>query len=175
MLPKLEDYLTKYHNQFVGKRILLTTNIKSLSEIEIRFFDTDLPHLLGLQKLVRVSGSSTKIIQQIQQQTLQLSHITADPNFSEVAARFEHFDFIRQIFYDEIPAFVNISDMKPKRLGNVNLIFFEFINRNREIVVFGLAPSKQGYYVPATLHVRRGQDSFTQTRKAQVLSLDWLT
>lgn len=171
---ELIELLDRYR-QLLNKKYIIETNDNKLSAVEIVFREANFPHLIGLQKMASFnkhvkSKRSKDIIKAITETELTMNHVVTDKNFYNIEPRIQTFYFMLDIFVnlDKTPVFVQIRDMKPKRLDNVDFILYRYIDNGRKIEVVGFSQTNNGWFAPATLHIRKVPNSFTSIRRAQI-------
>ena len=164
-----------YHNCFSGRIAELTTNYKLLLDFKVLFSDSDLPHLMGWQKVVDKKNYAGHIIQLMDNKKLTLTSSRKHHNFNKIKNRLLNYNFLHEVFLEADPnVCVMTSDMKPNPL-KLDIVFFKN-TKPREIVVLGLRRSKgMNYFVPTTLHTEVSRNNpYLLRRKTSVRSITWL-
>ena len=171
---ELIELLDRYC-QLLDKRFIIDTNDNKLPKVEIVFREANFPHLIGLQKMASFgkyvsSKRATDVIKAIKETSLTMEQVISDNNFYDIRPRIQTFDFMLDTFLnlDNTPAFVQIRDMKPRRLGNVDFILYKYIDNDRRIEVAGFSQTKNSWFAPATLHIRKVPNTFTDMRRARI-------
>lgn len=167
--------LDDYHNYFSGRIAELTTNYKLLLDFKVLFSDSDLPHLMGWQKVVDKKNYAGHIIQLMDNKKLTLTSSRKHHNFNKIKNRLLNYNFLHEVFWEADPnVCVMTSDMKPNPL-KLDIVFFKN-TKPREIVVLGLRRAKgMNYFVPTTLHTEVSRNNpYLLRRKTSVRSITWL-
>lgn len=171
---ELIELLDNYR-QLVGKHYIIATNDRKLPEVEIIFRETNFPHLIGLQKMASfnkyvASKNSRDIIKAITESDLTMENVIADKSFYQIEPRIKAFYFMLDVFmnFDVTPTFVQIRDVKPQRLNNVDFILYKYIDNGRRMTVAGFSQTNNTWFAPATLHIRKVPNLFTNIRQAQI-------
>lgn len=171
---KLIDLLNNYR-QLIGKHYIIETNDRKLNMVEIIFTVENFPHLIGLQKMSSLSKYTTSnksrdIIKAIDESNLTMEQVLADKSFYDIEPRIQTFDFMMDMFVklDSTPAFLQIRDMKPRRLKNVDFILYKYIDNGRRIEVAGFSEINNNWFAPATLHIRKVPNTFIDMRRARI-------
>ncbi|MGR8838136.1 PBECR4 domain-containing protein [Leuconostoc falkenbergense] len=176
-LNTLQEIETNYENKFHGRSLILRTNFKPLKELKISFDVLDLPHLLGFQYLSGARLSASEYIQLIKNCDLTIKLLKKDQSFNDkIKDRLKYYNFINSVFYSQTNKIMVVTkDIRPKRLGNVEFLIYDYIDQKKKrMVLIGFSPTSKGYYVPATLHVRTTPNIFTQRRVTEIKEMNWL-
>lgn len=162
--------------ELVGGNFVIETNDRQISHVDIVFHEENFPHLIGVHKMASLkryvkSSRAKDIIAAIKDGSLTMQHVTSDLNFNEIRSRIDAFYFMLHTFLtlDTSPVFIQIKDMNPRRLDNVEFILYRLINNNKKMQVAGFSRTKKGWFSPATLHERKFPNVFTGVRQAQVI------
>ncbi|GAP00138.1 PBECR4 domain-containing protein [Fructobacillus ficulneus] len=172
----LKEIVDNYEANYHGRTIKLITNFKKLKEPIVNFDVLDVPHLLGLQYLSE-KHTAAQFINLIKDERLVMADLKKDKLFSErIKDRIKHYDFINEVFKRESSQLMVVTkDIQPSRLGPVEFLIYDYINENRnKMVLLGFSPTSKKYYVPATLHVRRAPNVFTERRITNIKSMEWV-
>ncbi|MCI2031673.1 PBECR4 domain-containing protein [Limosilactobacillus sp.] len=167
--------LDDYHHWFSGRIAELTTNYKMLSDFKVIFSDSDLPHLMGWQKVVNKRNYAGRIIMLVKNNELTIQNSRKHHNSIKIKSRILNYNFLHEIFWENDPhVCVMTSDMKPNPL-KLDIVFFKK-TKPREIVVLGLRRAKgMKHFVPTTLHTESSKNnSYLLRRKTSITSIKWL-
>ena len=91
--------LDDYHNCFSGRIAELTTNYKLLLDFKVLFSDSDLPHLMGWQKVVDKKNYAGHIIQLMDNKKLTLTSSRKHHNFNKIKNRLLNYNFLHEVFW----------------------------------------------------------------------------
>nr|WP_238480078.1 PBECR4 domain-containing protein [Fructobacillus papyriferae] len=172
----MKEIVDNYERDFHGHTVEITTNFKPLQNIVINFDVLDVPHLLGLQYLSK-RRSASKNIEMIKSGTLTIEDIKRDPSFGDrIKDRFKYHEFFNEVFKSNSSQLMVITrDIRPPRLGNVEFLIYDYLDpKRKKMVLIGFSPNNKGYYVPATLHVRKTPNIFTERRLTEIKSMKWI-
>lgn len=167
--------LNDYHRCFSGRVAELTTNYKLLRSFKVLFSDSDLPHLMGWQKIVNRRNYAGRIISLVDSKELTFENSRKHHNFNKIKSRLLNYNFLHEVFWEYDPRVcVMTSDMKPNPL-KLDIVFFKNTN-SREIVVLGLRRTKNmKFFVPTTLHTESSKNNqYLLRRRTNIKSIKWL-
>lgn len=167
--------LNDYRRYFSGRIAVLTTNYKLLSEFKVFFSDSDLPHLMGWQKVVNKRKYAGRIIKLVDNNELTFKNSRRHHDFIKIKSRLLNYNFLHEVFWENDPKVcVMTSGMKPNPL-RLDIVFFKN-TKPQEIVVLGLRRAKgMNYFVPTTLHTEVSKNnSYLLRRKTSINSIKWL-
>lgn len=167
--------LDDYRFYFSGRVAELTTNYKLLQDFKVRFSDSDLPHLMGWQKVVNKRNYAGRLIKLVDDNKLTLENSRKHHNFIKIKSRMLNYNFLHEIFWEKDPnVCVMTSNMKPNPL-KLDIVFFKN-TKPREIVILGLRRAKgMNFFVPTTLHTEVSKNSpYLLRRKTSIKSIKWL-
>lgn len=167
--------LEDYRRFFSGRAAELKTNYKLIEDFKVLFSDSDLPHLMGWQKIVNKKNYAGRLIKLVDNNELTLENSRRHYNFNKVKSRMLNYNFLHEVFWENDPnVCVMTSDMKPNPL-KLDIVFFKNTNP-REIVVLGLRRAKgMNFFVPTTLHTEVSKNSlYLLRRKTSIKSIKWL-
>ncbi|MEY8441864.1 PBECR4 domain-containing protein [Lactobacillaceae bacterium 24-114] len=170
-----KNILNDYRQCFSGRIAELTTNYKLLNNFKVLFSDSDLPHLMGWQKVVNKGKYAGNIIKLVDNNELTFESSRKHHNFTKIKNRLLNYNFLHEVFWENDPSVcVMTSDMKPNPL-RLDIVFFKN-TKPREIVVLGLRrASGMEHFVPTTLHTERSKDNdYLLRRKTSITSTNWL-
>ena len=158
-----------------GRIAKLTTNYKLLNDFKVLFSDSDLPHLMGWQKVVNKGKYAGNIIKLVDNNKLTFESRRKHHNFIKIKNRLLNYNFLHEVFWESDPSVcVMTSDMKPNPL-RLDIVFFKS-TKPREIVVLGLRrASGMEHFVPTTLHTEKSRNNdYLLRRKTSITSIKWL-
>jgi len=166
-----KNILNDYRDNFAGHTVKVETNYNLLSSFRISFNLSDLPHLMGWNKLSR--KRATELIKDVDNLKLTKESARKNHYWHQVSQRMMSYNFLNRIFLDQdIDACVLTSDMKPNKL-KLDIVFM--FSRSKDCVVFGLRkPSNMDTFVPTTLHVEPLNNPYKYRRKTSVKNISWL-
>lgn len=167
--------LDDYRRWFSGRIVELTTNYKLLQDFKVIFNDSDLPHLMGWQKIISKRNYAGHIIDLVDSGAFTVKTSRKNQNFPRIKNRLLNYNFMHEIFWDaNSNVCVMTSDMKPNPL-RLDIVFFKDTSP-REIVVLGLRRAKgMNYFVPTTLHAEKKRDNqYLLRRKTSITSIKWM-
>lgn len=167
--------LNDYRQCFSGRIAELTTNFKLLNDFKVLFSDSDLPHLMGWQKVVNKRKFASNIIRLVDSNKLTFENSRKHHNFTRIKSRLLNYNFLHEVFWENDPNIcVMTSDMNPNPL-RLDIVFFKN-PKPREIVVLGLRRAKgMEHFVPTTLHTERSKNNdYLLRRKTSITSIRWL-
>jgi hypothetical protein len=175
-LNTLKEIVDDYERDYHGHTVEITTNFKPLQNVIINFDILDVPHLIGFQYLSK-RRSASQFIELIKSGDLTLDDIKKDPSFGDkIKDRLKYHCFLNEVFKSNSSQLMVITrDIRPPRLGNVEFLIYDYLDeRKKKMVLIGFSPNNKGYYVPATLHVRRTPNVFTERRLTEIKSMKWI-
>lgn len=85
--------LDDYRSCFSGRVVELTTNYKLLQDFKVRFSDSDLPHLMGWQKVVNKRNYAGRLIKLVDDNKLTLENSRKHHNFIKIKSRMLNYNF----------------------------------------------------------------------------------
>lgn len=167
--------LDDYRQWFSGRIAIVRTNYKPLLSFKVYFSDSDLPHLLGWEKVVHKRAYAKRLLKLVDNGTLNYQSSRRDQNFKRIKSRLLNYNFLHDIFWHRNQAIcVMAMKMKPNRL-NLDVVFYKS-TKPREIVVLGLRrATKMDHFVPTTLHTESSKNNpYLIQRKTSIKSMQWL-
>lgn len=166
----LQQIVHRYQRYFDGKRCVIKTNYKSLSNFSVFFCISDLHHLLGLHKLLKLTATQT--IPKIIDGTLNLDDLRKNKNFHDVKDRIENYNFIEEVFIgNRCPCCILKKDILNNKM-NLSVVFYK--EEQKKYVILGLKKDKKrDLYIPATLHTSRN-NKYDSYRKTQFSIIEWI-
>lgn len=170
-----KDILKDYRQWFSGRIAIVQTNYKPLASFKVYFSDTDLPHLLGWEKVVHKKAYATRLLQLVDQGLLTYQSSRKDQNFNRIKTRLLNYNFLHDIFWDRSQnVCIMAMNMKPNRL-RLDVVFYKH-TKPREIVVLGLRRNKNmDHFIPTTLHTESAKNNaYLLQRKTSIKSIEWL-
>nr|WP_282570635.1 PBECR4 domain-containing protein [Fructobacillus parabroussonetiae] len=172
----MKEIVDNYERDYHGHTVEITTNFKPLQKVRINFDILDIPHLLGFQYLSK-HRSASKVIELIKSGKLTIADVKKDSSFGDrIKDRLKYHHFLNEVFKGNSSQLMVITrDIRPPRLGNVEFLIYDYLDeRKRKMVLIGFSPNNLGYYVPATLHVRKTPNVFTERRLTEIKSMKWI-
>lgn len=171
---ELDQILRDYTVKFNGRALELSSDCKEYLNIKIVFSSNAIPHLVGLDKLLSAPTTRPKKLNQlIRNGKYTLDMVKNDVAYGDIKSRIDNYSFIERAFtnYQQCSFIPNTTD--PHRLGKVEIVLSEDLS-NKEMVVLGLIRTNQGYFTPATLHIRNVPNSFSTIKKYKIRNIVWL-
>lgn len=171
---ELDEILSDYTIKFNGRALELYTDCKEYLNIKIAFSSTAIPHLLGLDKMISVPTTRPKKLNKlIKDKKYTIDMVKRDVAYGDIKSRIDNYSFIEKVFtnYQYCSFIPNKTD--PHRLGKVEVVLSENLS-NKEMVILGLVATSQGYFTPATLHVRNIPNSFSTIKRYKIKNVVWL-
>lgn len=165
--------LQDYRENFVGRRVKISTNYNLLSEFEVVFTETDFPHLMGWNTLLRKNVNASEIIRQVDAGTFTKKKAKKNLEWYKSRSRMLNYNFLTRIFYDQdIQTFVSTRDMQPNRL-KLDVVFI--LNKTNESVIFGLRKcSGRDFFIPTTLHTEKLDNEYNHRRMTKIRKIEWM-
>lgn len=173
-MMELDEILNDYTQKFNGRALELRTDCIDYLIIKIAFSSTAIPHLIGLDKLSSVPTTRPKKLNKlISNFEYTMDMVKKDVAYGDIKSRIDNYPFIERVFKNyQLYSFIP-NNTNPHRLGKVEIVLSENLN-HKEMLILGLVPTDQGYFTPATLHVRNIPNSFSLIKKYKINSVVWL-
>lgn len=171
-----QKMLLDYQRWFAGRAVIIKTNYRPLAEFKVVFAATDLPHLMGWQKVINRSAYASRILKQINSGTMTVETTRRHQNFPLIKNRLLNYNYLHEIFWLNNPNIcVMTSDMKPNPL-RLDIVFYKEQSEKSQIVILGLR-KKPGLasFVPTTLHTESMKNNrYMRRRRTSIKSMEWL-
>ncbi|MCG7331193.1 PBECR4 domain-containing protein [Salinicoccus roseus] len=166
-----QSILNDYIEFFTKKYLVIETNYKKVSEIEVRFAKHDIHHLLGLHKVQDSHINATKTLSKILDGSMTLGKVRNHPRFDEIKNRLLSYNFLHYCFIDQsikLCVIVN-SEPNPQKLS---IVFIDdYKNRN---LLLGLKKVRgREFYVPATMYVSNDSSVYYRKPRSNIRSIIW--
>lgn len=149
LLTLLNDFTEKFH----GKSIILTT--KGIGQIVISLYDDNLPHLLGINKVVK-RKTATAILTEIRNNKITLNSIMVHKDYEKISDRVKSYYFLHDVFIHksiQICVKVNPIDNQGDYM-KLDLVFYRK-DRDKCIVLGAQKTRNNNTYRLCTLHVKK--------------------
>ncbi|WP_251547925.1 PBECR4 domain-containing protein [Limosilactobacillus caecicola] len=169
-----QKILNDYRRWFATRQIVLTTNYKLLDKFTVVFSESDLPHLMGWEKVVSKKAYARNILHLVDNKMLTYTNSRHHHRFKDIKNRLLNYNFLHEIFWKHDPDIcVMTSNMKPNPL-RLDIVFTKNTSP-REIVVLGLRRKKHmESFVPTTLHTESAKNNrYLLRRKTHITSFRW--
>lgn len=172
MQPNLKDLLNDYNKHFANRTVVMTTNYKRISSIEIKMEENNFPHLLGIHYCVH-GKSATELCRLIKSDQLNYEQIKKTQEFKNynIKDRVGCYSYLGKFIQESTGrVFYPTDNLKPNPM-KLTLVFSEK-KGGGEIVLGVRKDIKQNCYRLATLHYSRKQ-KYTNMRSSKILSTSW--
>lgn len=162
-----QEIFNDYIDTFTRKKLILKVANK---DIEIRFSKDNLPHLLGLHKVLK--GRATDILQSIVEGEIDIEKLKKHERYKEIKDRILSYNFLHSCFIDkniELCIIVDAHGFNPQDLG---LVFID--DFGGKDILFGLRKARNtNYYSPTTMYVVKDNSAYIRKKKSRVLNIRW--
>lgn len=147
------------------------------AEIKVVFQKSNLPHLLGLHKLIDIedlrrlnekSVAANVIYKKLKRGVITFEQISNSEHFYEIERRLEYISKLEHLLFDRVVLDFDPSKLKTK-LTKVNILFY--VKINDEYVHLPLVLNNTGYYAPNTLIVQNDRYYIENQNELNVESL----
>jgi hypothetical protein len=149
----LIDIFNDFKENYAGKTLKVKTNFKLLSSFEVKFFENNLPHLLGLH-YVSKEKSGDRILNLVKSGDLTLESIRKHPAYNayDIPKRILCYPFLHEVFFAHKIKIVIPTEQLQNQKNPLKLTCVFTHARNNGEVVLGLRRHLvDGYFVPTTL------------------------
>ncbi|KTT82736.1 hypothetical protein RSA37_11945 [Mammaliicoccus sciuri] len=163
--------LNDYIEIFTRKKLIVTTTYKKLETFEIRFDKFNLPHLLGLHKVLE--KRATKILQDIVEGKLDIEHLKSHTSYGDIKDRILSYNFLHRCFILNVVKLCIIIDSNDRNPQNLDVVFID--DMNKKSILIGLRKARgQNFYVPTTMYVIKNHSEYLLKRRTNITNMTWL-
>lgn len=162
--------LNDFIENFTRKKLVVNVTYRKLDKLEIRFDKFNLPHLLGLHKVIK--ERATNILQSILEGNITLENIKLHERYKEIKDRILSYNFLHSCFIDKnikLCIIINSHDRNPQYLDIV------FIDKyGGKDILLGLRKARnRDYYSPTTMYVVKDNSDYIRRKKSSISSIKW--
>lgn len=162
--------LNDFIENFTQKKLVLNVTYGKIDKLEIRFDKFNLPHLLGLHKVI--NGRATNILQNILEGKVAIENIKLHERYKEIKDRILSYNFLHSCFINKNIKLCIIINSHGRNPQNLDIVFID--RYSGKDILLGLRKVRnKNYYSPTTMYVVKDNSDYMGRKKARISSIEW--